>query len=283
MILQLPFHNIDPVFLNIGGIQLRWYGLMYMLGFVVAYFIMRRLVRQKPLPLSRDDLYDLLFYLILGLMGGGRIGYVLFYDIGTYLENPFSIVAIWQGGMSFHGGLIGMTLAAILIVHKNRKKGWQFWEIADMTAVAVPIGLGLGRIGNFINGELYGRPSTLPWAMVFPDGGSVGRHPSQLYEALLEGLALFLIVRWVYHLNLRPGAALWSMVSVYGLFRFTVEFLREPDAHIGFDLGPFTRGQLFSFPMLLVGTYFLVSTLRQETEPTAAPPDRRQKRRPKRK
>ena len=283
MILQLPFHNIDPVFLNIGGIQLRWYGLMYMLGFIVAYFIMRRLVGQKSLPLSRDDLYDLLFYLILGLMGGGRIGYVLFYDIGTYLENPLSIVAIWQGGMSFHGGLIGMTLAAILIVRKNRKKGWQFWEIADMTAVAVPIGLGLGRIGNFINGELYGRPSTLPWAMVFPDGGSVGRHPSQIYEALLEGLALFLIVRWVYHLNLRPGAALWSMVSVYSLFRFTVEFLREPDAHIGFDLGPFTRGQLFSFPMLLVGTYFLVSTLRQETEPTAAPPDRRQKRHPKRK
>ncbi len=280
MILQLPFHDIDPVFLNIGGIQLRWYGLMYMLGFIVAYFIMRRLVRQRPLPLSRDDIYDLLFYLILGLMGGGRIGYVLFYDIGTYLENPLSIVAIWQGGMSFHGGLIGMTLAAILIV---RKKGWKFWEIADLTAVAVPIGLGLGRIGNFINGELYGRASTLPWAMVFPDGGGVARHPSQLYEALLEGLALFLIVRWVYHLNLRPGAALWTMVSVYGLFRFSVEFLREPDAHIGFDLGPFTRGQLLSFPMLLVGTYFLVRTLRQEPESTAAPQNRPQKRRPKRK
>ena len=280
MILQLPFHDIDPVFLNIGGIQLRWYGLMYMLGFIVAYFIMRRLVRQRPLPLSRDDIYDLLFYLILGLMGGGRIGYVLFYDIGTYLENPLSIVAIWQGGMSFHGGLIGMTLAAILIV---RKKGWKFWEIADLTAVAVPIGLGLGRIGNFINGELYGRASTLPWAMVFSDGGGVARHPSQLYEALLEGLALFLIVRWVYHLNLRPGAALWTMVSVYGLFRFSVEFLREPDAHIGFDLGPFTRGQLLSFPMLLVGTYFLVRTLRQEPESTAAPQNRPQKRRPKRK
>ena len=280
MILQLPFHNIDPIFLNIGGIQLRWYGLMYMAGFIVAYFIMRGLIRQKTLPLSRDDLYDLLFYLILGLMGGGRIGYVLFYDIGTYLQNPFSILAIWQGGMSFHGGLIGMTLAAILIV---RKKGWKFWEIADLTAVAVPIGLGLGRIGNFINGELYGRPSTLPWAMVFPDGGNVARHPSQLYEALLEGLALFLIVRWVYHLNLRQGATLWSMVSVYGLFRFTIEFLREPDSHIGFDLGPFTRGQLLSFPMFLVGTYFLVRTLRQATEPTVVSSSRAQKRHLKRK
>lgn len=263
MILQIPFHDIDPVLLNIGSIQVRWYGLMYMLGFMVAYFIMRRLIRQRSLPLSHDDLYDLLFYLILGLMGGGRIGYVLFYDIGTYLENPLSIVAIWKGGMSFHGGLIGMSIAAILVTHK---KGWRFWEIADITAVAVPIGLGLGRIGNFINGELYGRETELPWAMMFPGGGSVGRHPSQLYEALLEGLILFLLVSWIYSRKLPPGTTLWMMISTYGFFRFTIEFLREPDAHIGLALGPFSRGQLLSFPMLIIGTYFLVRSLRKNSK-----------------
>ena len=280
MILQLPFHNIDPVFFDIGPIQLRWYGLMYMIGFIVAYFVMRQMVRDRPLALSKDDLYDLLFYLILGLVVGGRVGYVLFYDLGGYLDDPLSIVAIWQGGMSFHGGLIGMTLAALLIV---RRKGWVFWEIADLTAVAVPIGLGLGRIGNFINGELYGRASSLPWAMVFPGGGNIARHPSQLYEALLEGLVLFLIVRWIYRMNIRPGAALWGMIGFYGLFRFTVEFLREPDLHIGFDLGPFTRGQLLSFPMLLLGTYFLMSMLWREQEPTKTPQSRPAKRRKSRK
>ena len=175
MILQLPFHNIDPVFLNIGGIQLRWYGLMYMLGFIVAYFIMRRLVGQKSLPLSRDDLYDLLFYLILGLMGGGRIGYVLFYDIGTYLENPLSIVRDLAGRhvvprRSDRHDARGDPDRA----QESQERAGSSGRSRNMTAVAVPIGLGLGRIGNFINGELYGRPSTLPWAMVFPDGGSVG-------------------------------------------------------------------------------------------------------------
>jgi len=258
MILQLPFHNIDPVFFEIGPIQLRWYGLMYMMGFVAAYFVMRQMVREKRLVLSLNDLYDLLFYLILGLMVGGRVGYVFLYDLGSYLDKPLSILAIWQGGMSFHGGFVGMVLVAILIV---RMKGWAFWEIADLTAVAVPIGLGLGRIGNFINGELYGRPSSVPWAMIFPNGGDVARHPSQLYEALLEGLVLFLIVRWIYRKNFDAGTALWGMVACYGFFRFIVEFFRQPDLHIGFDYGVFTRGQLLSLPMLLLGTYFLASNL----------------------
>ncbi len=276
MLLQLPYHNIDPVFLNIGPLQLRWYGLMYMLGFIVAYFIMVRLVAERKLSFSKDDIYDLLFYLILGVMVGGRVGYVLFYDLGSYLEDPLAVFAIWRGGMSFHGGLIGTTLGALLIV---RKKGWQFWEVADIIAVAAPIGVGLGRIGNFINGELYGRESNLPWAMVFPDGGTVGRHPSQLYEALLEGLVLFLILRWIYKKRFHPGMALWGLVAGYGLFRFSVEFLRAPDSHIGLDLGPFTRGQLLSFPMLVVGTFFLVSLARKEGEVSAVPRDRSAKHR----
>ena len=192
MMLQLPFHGIDPVFFAIGPLQLRWYGLMYMLGFIAGYFILKGAVRQGRLALSKDDLYDLLFYLILGVMLGARLGYVLMYDLGSYVQDPLSVVAIWEGGMSFHGGLIGMTLATMLIA---RRRQWDFWKVADIIVVAVPVGLGLGRIGNFINGELYGRESSLPWAMIFPGGGSVGRHPSQLYEAFLEGLVLFLFVR----------------------------------------------------------------------------------------
>ena len=260
LLLQLPFHGIDPVFLEIGPFELRWYGLMYMFGFIVAYFIMRSVIGRGRLSLSKDDIYDLLFYLILGVMVGGRLGYVLIYDLGNYLQDPFSVVAIWRGGMSFHGGLVGTTFAALLIV---RRRGWNFWEMADMVALAAPIGLGLGRIGNFINGELYGRESSLPWAMVFPGGGGVARHPSQLYEALLEGLVLFLLVRWIYNRHFHPGAALWGLISGYGLVRFMVEFLRSPDAHIGLDLGPLTRGQLLSLPMLLVGTFFLVRVVQK--------------------
>lgn len=282
MLLQIPFHNIDPVFLRIGPVELRWYGLMYMIGFIAAYFVMRRMVEIRKLPISRDDIYDFLFYLILGLMGGGRLGYVLFYDLDSYLENPLSIAAIWQGGMAFHGGLIGMTLAAILF---TRRRGWSLLDAADLVAVSVPIGLGLGRIGNFINGELYGRQSSLPWAMIFPAGGDVARHPSQLYEALLEGLLLFLIVRWIYLRRLGPGTALWGMIGTYGLFRFGVEFLRAPDAHIGFDVGPFTRGQILSLPMLLAGTYFFVKTIRvgPGAETNEARSDHPRPRRPKQK
>ena len=277
MMLQLPFHGIDPVFFAIGPLQLRWYGLMYMLGFIAAYFVMKRGIRQGRLSLSKDDLYDLLFYLILGVMVGGRIGYVLLYDAGSYIQNPFSIVAIWEGGMSFHGGFVGTTLATVLIV---RRRHWDFLQVADIIALAVPIGLGLGRIGNFINGELYGRESSLPWAMVFPGGGSVGRHPSQLYEAFLEGLVLFLFVRWIYMRHFHPGAALWGLVSGYGFVRFMVEFLRSPDAHIGLDLGPLTRGQLLSLPMLLAGGFFLMRVLRKG--PSAAPIEARSSRRKRR-
>jgi phosphatidylglycerol:prolipoprotein diacylglycerol transferase len=250
MMLQIPYPNIDPVFLRIGPLQLRWYGLMYMLAFIIGYFVIRHFARRRKLNLSTDDLYDLLFYVIVGVMLGGRLGYVLFYDLGSYLQDPLTILAIWQGGMSFHGGFIGVFLA---VLYMCRRRGWNFWEMGDLISIAVPIGLGLGRLGNFINGELYGRPSNVAWAMVFPEGGSMPRHPSQLYEAVLEGVVLFLILRWLYLRKFASGTVVWGLIGFYGLFRFLVEFVREPDAHIGFDLGPFTRGQLLSFPMLVLG------------------------------
>jgi phosphatidylglycerol:prolipoprotein diacylglycerol transferase len=245
----MQFPNIDPVFLHLGPVQLRWYGLMYMISFVVGYFVLKRLASLKNLPLTTNDLYDLLFYLILGVMVGGRVGYVLFYDLGSYIQHPIDILKIWQGGMSFHGGFLGIILAHYLFC---KQKGWNFWEIGDLVCAAAPI-LALVRLGNFINGELYGRPTTLPWGMIFPEGGDVVRHPSQIYEFLLEGVVMFLIVQWLFRRNLYPGTVVWGSIGFYGLFRFLVEFVREPDAQIGFELGPFTRGQLLSLPMLTVG------------------------------
>ena len=261
MIFEIPYPRIDPVFLRIGPVQLRWYGLMYMLSFIISYFVLKRFAKYRKLNLSTDDLYDLLFYLIIGVMVGGRLGYVLFYDLPSYMRDPLSVFAIWQGGMSFHGGFIGVIIAAWIAC---RRKGWNFWEIADLASVAVPIGLGLGRIGNFINGELYGRITSVPWAMVFPDGGAEPRHPSQLYEAILEGLVLFLILRWIYKKNLYRGTVFWALVGFYGLFRFMVEFVREPDSQIGFDLGPFTRGQVLTFPMLVLGMSFMFIYARRD-------------------
>ena len=254
-ILTIPYPNIDPVFLRIGPVELRWYGLMYMLSFILGFFVLRRLAKVHKLQMTTDDIYDLLFYLILGVMIGGRLGYVIFYDLGSYIREPLSILKIWQGGMSFHGGFIGMSIAAWWVC---RKKGWNFWEIADLGSVGATIGLGLGRLGNFINGELFGRTTNVPWAMVFPDGGIEPRHPSQLYEALLEGLVLFFILKWLYKKKLYPGTVFWALLAFYGLFRFLVEFVREPDAQIGLDLGPFTRGQLLTFPMLVLGTAMMI-------------------------
>ncbi len=268
MTLVLPYPHIDPVFLRIGPVQLRWYGLMYMLSFILGYFLLKRFARYRKLELSGDDLYDLLFYLIIGVMVGGRLGYVLLYDLNNYLLQPLSILAIWQGGMSFHGGFLGVIAAAVYI---TRKKGWNFWQIADLVSVAVPVGLGLGRIGNFINGELYGRPTDVAWAMVFPEGGSVPRHPSQLYEAVLEGLVLFVILRWLYRKTYKAGTVFWGLVGTYGLFRFLVEFVREPDAHIGLDLGPFSRGQLLSLPMLILGFAMMTIYVRWSPPPKSRP------------
>lgn len=243
--------NIDPILLELGPIRVGWYGLMYVFGFIGSYLLVRYQLKKKDFGITRVEIENLYFYLVLGLMIGARLGYILFYDLRTYLQDPLEMIAIWHGGMSFHGGLIGVLLVGILFSYKNKKS---FWRLSDLLIVTAPIGLGLGRIGNFINGELYGRVTTLPWGMIFPKGGPLPRHPSQLYESALEGGVLFVIL-WFLKDNKRipTGGLLALFLFLYGVFRFFVEFFREPDAHLGFILGPFTMGQILCSFMILGG------------------------------
>jgi phosphatidylglycerol:prolipoprotein diacylglycerol transferase len=248
----MPFPHIDPVFLSIGPLQFRWYGLMYVLAFAATYFILRSEVQRKQLPLSADDVADLVFFGALGVVVGGRLGYILFYKLPFYLAHPLQIFAVWEGGMSFHGGFLGVIIAFFIY---SRRKQLPFFTLIDMAALCAPVGLGLGRLGNFINAELYGRQTDLPWGIVFPGGGTLPRHPSQLYEALLEGLVLFLVVRTAYRRSTATGVAGWTFVAGYGLFRFIVEFFRQPDEHLGFMFAFFSMGQLLSLPMFLLGSF----------------------------
>jgi phosphatidylglycerol:prolipoprotein diacylglycerol transferase len=207
-------------------------------------------LKKKDFGVSKLEVENLFFYLILGLIIGARLGYVLFYDLKMYFTDPLEIFAIWHGGMSFHGGLIGVLIVGILFSWKNKKS---FWKIADLFIVTAPIGLGLGRIGNFINGELYGRVTRVPWGMIFKNGGSLPRHPSQLYESGLEGGVLFLILWFLKDKKLPDGGLLAAFLSLYGLFRSFVELFREPDPQLGFILGPFTMGQTLSSFMIVGG------------------------------
>ncbi|MFA7060715.1 MAG: prolipoprotein diacylglyceryl transferase [Pedobacter sp.] len=256
----MRFPTIDPVFFSIGPLQFRWYGLMYVLAFIATYFILRSEIRRKQLPLTIDDVADLVFYGAMGVVFGGRLGYILFYNSGFYLANPLRIFAVWEGGMSFHGGFLGVIMAFLLYA---RKKRINFWTLIDMAALCAPVGLGLGRIGNFINGELYGRQTAVPWGMIFPEGGDLPRHPSQLYEAFLEGLLLFLIVRFAARRSTATGVAGWTFVAGYGLFRFFVEFFRQPDAQLGAFLGFISMGQILSLPMFLLGSVMVFRILRR--------------------
>ena len=258
----LPYPNIDPVFLRIGPLQFRWYGLMYLISLTLAYFILQARVKAKNLPLSKDQVYDMIVYAAVGVFVGGRLGYVLFYNLAYYLENPLKILAVWEGGMSFHGGLLGTILALILFA---RRQGVPVLTIADLAAGVTPIGLGLGRIGNFINGELFGRPTDVAWCMVFPGGDPVCRHPSQLYEAGLEGVLLFTTLWLIARTPHPPGAVFWSFLSGYGLCRFIVEYFREPDSQIGFIFDSFSMGQMLSFPMLLIGLSMLIVSYQRQT------------------
>ena len=246
--------NINPILVELGPIRVSWYGLMYVFGFLASYLLVRYQMKRKDFGVSKLDVENLYFYLILGLIIGARLGYVLFYDLKMYLKDPFEIFAIWHGGMSFHGGLIGVLIVAILFCWKNKKP---FWKIVDLFIVTAPIGLGLGRIGNFINGELYGRVTQVPWGMVFPKGGPVLRHPSQLYESGLEGGVLFLILWFLKGKKLPDGGLFALFLSIYGIFRFFVELFREPDPQLGFILGPFTMGQTLSAFMIIAGIVLL--------------------------
>ena len=244
--------NLDPILVKLGPVRLSWYGLMYVLGFLASYLLVRYQMRKRDFDITKPEVENFYFYLIFGLIIGARFGYVLFYDLKTYLDNPLEILAVWNGGMSFHGGLIGLLLVALLFSWKNKKS---FWKIADLFIVTAPIGLGLGRIGNFINGELYGRAAQVPWAVIFPKGGPVPRHPSQLYESALEGGVLFFILWFMKDKNLPRGALLAMFLFLYGGFRFFLEFFREPDAQLGFVLGPFTMGQVLSSFMVGGGIF----------------------------
>ena len=263
------FSQIDPVAIALGPLQVRWYGLMYLVGFLAAWWLGRRRAQRFEGGLSPRQVDDLVFYCILGVVLGGRIGYVLFYQTGLLLDNPLYLFRIWEGGMSFHGGFLGVLLGLWLF---GRRHGLPFFRLGDFIAPLVPIGLGVGRIGNFINGELWGRATDLPWGVQLPCAlypercvdlsvaalWSLPLHPSQLYEAALEGLALFLIL-WFFSARPRPMMAVSGMFLLcYGLFRFLVELVRQPDAHLGFlAFDWLTMGQLLSLPMLVAGMLLL--------------------------
>lgn len=247
---MITFYQIDPVVFRIGPLAVRWYGLMYLAGFAAAYLLICHLSRLRNLALSRDAVSDLLFYGVLGVVLGGRLGYVLFYNPAQYLSKPMEIFAVWQGGMSFHGGLLGVIAATLFFC---RRRQLPILLTGDILVTAATVGLGLGRVGNFINGELWGRVTDLPWGMVFPGGGALPRHPSQLYEATLEGPVLFLLLYLLHRRKVTEGIPFFCFFAGYGLFRFLVEFVRQPDAHLGFLWGGATMGQLLSLPMIGFG------------------------------
>ncbi len=259
---MLNYPNIDPNIFQIGRLAFRWYGFMYLLGFVAGYlFLSWQIKNKKGLSLSKEEIGDAVTYAAFGVILGGRIGYTLFYNFAYYFEHPVRILYVWEGGMSFHGGFLG-TLAAMVLFARHKKIS--FYQIADYAIPAIPIGLGLGRLGNFINGELFGRAADVPWCMVFPMGGTACRHPSQLYEALLEGVTLFLILLYLNRKQLPPGVLFWSFIAGYGSFRFIVEFFREPDPQLGFILGPFSMGQFLSFPMAALGFMMIIFSLNRK-------------------
>lgn len=265
----LSFPEIDPAVLRLGPLAVHWYGLGYVVGILFAWWYARRLVGNERLwpaggaPIRPVDIDDFLIWAAAGVVLGGRIGYILFYDLARYIDNTAAIFAVWQGGMSFHGGLTGVTVAMILFA---RRRGFSPWSLFDIIAAGAPVGFGLVRLTNFINSELWGRPTDVPWAFVFPNGGPDPRHPSQLYEAFLEGLVLFAVLGVLIHWALKlkqPGFVAGAMIAGYGTSRIFAEFFREPDAHIGYLLGGWlTMGMVLSIPMVLIGVWAMARASR---------------------
>jgi phosphatidylglycerol:prolipoprotein diacylglycerol transferase len=257
---MLSYPNIDPVAISLGSLKIHWYGLMYLVGFAGAWFLGR--IRSRKIGWSDVQIDDLIFYSAMGVVIGGRVGYVLFYNFPEFINNPIILFKIWQGGMSFHGGLMGVLVAMSLF---GRKYNHSFFSVTDFIAPLVPVGLGAGRIGNFINGELWGKPTESVFGMLVPGLGALPRHPSQLYEAALEGFALFMIL-WFYSNKPRPTMAVSGLFLIgYGVFRFSVEFVRLPDVQLGYlAFGWLTMGQLLTVPMLLLGSYLMFIAYKKE-------------------
>ena len=252
-------HSFDPVLIDLGFFQIRWYSIAYILGIVLGWMYAVKIIKktqnntQNFEPIKRSDFDDLVIYLVLGIILGGRLGYVIFYNLEYYIQNSFEIFKLWQGGMSFHGGLLGV-IVAIFIFSKN--KNTNFFKYSDIVACVAPIGIFLGRIANFINGELFGKISTLPWAVIFPNGGNIARHPSQIYEAILEGLVLFILINFLAlkkHLIIKTGYVSSFFLISYSILRIFSENFREPDQHLGYLFNYFSMGTLLSILTLISG------------------------------
>ena len=257
MTFVIPFPAIDPVLISFGPVAIRWYSLAYIAGLVLGWRLLRRMVLRTPDVAGQADTDDYLVWATLGVILGGRMGYVLFYNAATYLNDPLSIFAVWEGGMSFHGGLGGVIVATIVFC---RRRGIDLWLFSDRVACVAPIGLFFGRLANFINGELFGRVTDVSWAVVFPRGGPDPRHPSQIYEALGEGVLLFAVLMWLARsepLRRRPGLLTGVFLAGYGGVRTVVELFRQPDAHIGFLSFGSTTGQWLSVPLILAGLFLI--------------------------
>ena len=264
----IPYPAIDPILISIGPFAVRWYALAYIVGIIAGWFYARAIIASHrlwggPAPFAVLDFDDFVIWITLGIILGGRTGYVLFYDLPLFAAHPLQIFELWNGGMSFHGGVIGCAVAIVLFALRRRIS---MLSLADVTCGVAPIGLFLGRIANFINGELWGRPTDVPWAMVFPNGGPIARHPSQLYEATLEGIVLFIALGLLMRAGAlkRPGLVTGAFALGYGMARISCEFFREPDAQLGFLWGGVTMGMLLCIPLLLAGIAVLAVALRRE-------------------
>jgi phosphatidylglycerol:prolipoprotein diacylglycerol transferase len=268
--LTIAFPVFDPIALSIGPIAIRWYALAYIGGIVLGWIYARALLKNErpwggPGPMTLAQLDDFILWVTVGIILGGRTGYVLFYNLAFFIQHPAAIFELWKGGMSFHGGFLGCVAAVMLFARRNKVS---ILSLGDITTAVAPIGLFLGRLANFINGELWGRAAdpNLPWAMVFPNGGAEPRHPSQLYEAGLEGILLFSVLAVMIRMGAlrRPGLILGSFIAIYGFARIVSEFFREPDSQLGFLWGGLTMGMLLSVPMIIVGTILIVVAVRRE-------------------
>jgi len=265
---MLTYPDIHPIAFTLGPFSIRWYGIMYVLGFLGAACVAVYLGKRKPRPFSVNDVADLLFYCAIGVIFGGTIGYVLFYEPGRILTDPLVLFRFWEPGRSFHGGLIGVILAVFIYARVHQRR---FLEIGDLVAPGIPVGLATGRLGNFLNGELWGRVTDVPWGMVFPQAGTLPRHPSQLYEFFLEGILLFILL-FTYSLKPRKEGEISALfLFFYGIFRFIIEFFREPDINQGFVAwGWLTKGQLLSIPMVVAGLILFYYAKKKTFQPQHA-------------